>query len=64
MKGSFQEEEWNFLNEFLGYAEELPKTKYVGDGMPAEMNINLGQSSGTVSTKLPNWASIGKHELL
>ena len=57
-KGSFQEEEWNFLNEFLGYAEELLKTKYVREGMPAEMNINLGQSSGTVSTKLPNWDDV------
>ena len=57
-KGSFQEEEWNLLNEFLGYTEELLKTKYVRDGMPAEMNINLGQSSGTVSTKLPNWDDV------
>jgi hypothetical protein len=57
-KGSFQEEEWNLLNEFLGYAEELLKTEYVRDGMPAEMNINLGQSSGTVSTKLPDWDDV------
>lgn len=58
LKGSFQADEWNLLNEFLEYAEELLKTKYVRDGMPAAMNITLGQNSGTVSTKLPNWDDV------
>ena len=58
LKGSFQEDEWNSLNEFLEYAEELLKTKYVRDGIPAAMNIELGQNSGTVSTKLPNWDDV------
>ena len=58
LKGGFQEDEWNLLNEFLEYAEDLLKTKYVRDGMPAAMNINLGQNSGTVSTKLPNWDDV------
>lgn len=58
LKGSFQEDEWNLLNEFLEYAEDLLKTKYVRDGMPAALNMTFGQGSGTVSTKLPNWDDV------
>ena len=58
-KGSFQADAWNTLNEYLEYTDELLKTKFVQDGMPAALNIKWEHDSGmVVSTKLPNWDDV------
>ena len=58
-KGSFQVDAWNTLNEYLEYADDLLKTKFVQDGMPAALNIKWEQGSEMiVSTKLPNWDDV------
>lgn len=58
-KGSFEADDWNTLNEYLEYADDLLKTKFVQDGMPAALNIKWNQDSGmVVSTKLPNWDEV------
>lgn len=59
LKGSFQAEAWNALNDFLEYAEDLVNTKYVKDGMLAALKIEGHRDSGVkVLTKLPNWEDI------
>ena len=58
-KGSFQAEAWNTLNEYLEYTDELLKTKFVQEGMPATLNIQWDQGLGmVVSSKLPNWDDV------
>lgn len=59
LKGSFHVDAWNTLNEYLDYTDELLKTKFVLNGMPAFLNIKWEQDSGmVVSTKLPNWDDV------
>lgn len=59
LRGSFQEDAWNLLNEFLEYADDLLNTQFVKDGMPAALNIKWEQNADMiVSTKLPDWDDV------
>lgn len=59
LNGFFQADEWNSLNKFLEYGEDLLNTKFVKDGMSAALKIKWEQNSRLmVSTKLPNWDNV------
>lgn len=59
LKGRLQEDVWNLLIEFLDYTDDLLKTKFVKDGMPASLNIKMQQKTDLkVSTKLPDWDDV------
>lgn len=59
LKGSFQEDAWNLLMEFLEYVDDLMNTQFVKDGMPASLNIKWEQNTDMmVSTKLPDWDDV------
>lgn len=59
LTGTFEDEDWERLEEFAQYADELLKTKFVQDGMPASLNIRWDEKSGMcVSPKLPPWDDV------
>src|SRR5271157_3653571 len=59
LSGSFPDEEWILLNEFLEYADDLLETKFVKDGMPASLNIKMEQGKDmVVATQLPDWNDV------
>ena len=59
LSGSFQADEWNLLNDFLEYADDLLNTKFVKSGMQASLNIKWEQGTGiVVSTRLPDWDEV------
>lgn len=58
-KGHFDEISWNSLIEFLQYADDLIKTKFVKNGMQAKLNIKGKRDSDIqVLTELPNWDDV------
>ncbi len=59
LSGKFENEDWERLEAFAQYADELMHTKLVQNGMPASLNIHLDKESGmAVSTKLPPWDDV------
>ncbi len=59
LSGSFQENEWNLLSDFLEYADDLLSTRFVRSGMRASLNIKWSQEAGmVVSAQLPNWDDV------
>lgn len=59
LSGEFESGNWERLIEFAQYADELLRTKFVQDGMPASLNIRWDESSGmAVTAKLPPWDDV------
>jgi hypothetical protein len=59
LSGKFEDKDWERLDEFTQYADELLDTKFVQDGMSASLNIRWDEESGmVVSTKLPPWDDV------
>ncbi len=57
--GTFEDEDWERLEEFIQYADELLHTKFVQDGMQASLNIRWEEKSGmAVTAKLPPWDDV------
>jgi len=59
LSGKFEDEDWACLEEFTQYADELLRTKFVQDGMPASLKIRWDkESGGVISSKLPPWDDV------
>lgn len=59
LKGCFQKDTWNSLNDYLEYADDLFKSKLVRKGMPAALNIKWEQNSNIIiSSQLPDWDDV------
>jgi len=59
LSGKFEDEDWARLEEFTQYADELLKTKFVQDGMPASLKIRWDEKSGVESfSTLPPWDDV------
>jgi hypothetical protein len=55
LSGEFSDDEWDLLENFLKYADELFNTQLIQVGGWGELQIKWEQNSMTVATKLPEW---------
>ena len=59
LSGVFDDKDWEHIGDFVQYADELLRTKFVQDGMPASLNIRWDVESGmVVSPILPLWDDV------
>jgi hypothetical protein len=59
LSGTLSDEDWERLNDFTDYADDLVHTKFAQEGMQSSLNIKWDISSGmTVSAALPNWDDV------
>ena len=59
ISGRFADEDWECLDAFVQYADELLNTQLVRSGMSASLKISWEEGSGaTISTKLPPWDDV------
>ena len=59
LSGRFEDDDWERLEAFTCYVDELLCTEFVQRGMPASLKINYDRESGLrVSTKLPPWDEV------
>jgi hypothetical protein len=59
LSGTFENSDWEVLEAFVQYADELIKTKWVQDGMASRLNIRYDQTSGMeVTAELPAWDDV------
>ena len=59
VSGEFEDEDWERLEEFAQYADELLHTKLVQDGMTSSLKIKWEQKTGLVtSADLPPWDDV------
>ena len=60
LSGKFEDEDWERFEKFAQYADELLKTKFAQEEMPASLSIRGDNKSGimTVSTELPPWDNV------
>ncbi len=57
--GEFTDDEWELLEEFFQYAEELIKTNFIQSGNWGQLNIRWDERSNmTVRTDLPDWDEV------
>jgi hypothetical protein len=57
--GTIEDSEWELLNLFTQYAEELFTSNWAKNGFPASMNIHWEQGSNAqVDTQLPLWDDV------
>jgi len=59
LAGTFEDSDWEILEAFAQYADELIKTKWVQDGMASSLTIRYDREAGTeVSAELPLWDDV------
>jgi hypothetical protein len=59
LSGEFSDVEWGLLEEFVLYAEEVFKTKFLQSGDWGQLSIQWNKDSGMeVATKLPPWDDV------
>lgn len=59
ISGTFENEDWERLQEFGQYVDELLKTKLVQDGVPASLRMHWNHQLGmTILTELPPWDDV------
>ena len=59
ISGTIEDTDWDILEAFIQYADDLISTKWVQDGTPASFQIRWEQGSTMqVGTKLPKWDDV------